>query len=161
MNYSSKRTIASIAAGAALAAAYCAYALGGRSPAPEDLKAWAVAMLVFIGIGVAAVIVIQVLFYIAFSVGVAAKERDQDDKTVERIIASTVAEDERDKRIGLKSARVGYVVAGAGFIAGLAALALGASAVAALHILFGTLAAGSIAEGIVSVYYYERGVRNG
>jgi hypothetical protein len=43
----------------------------------------------------------------------------------------------------------------------LAALAFGLSAVAALHILLGAACAGSIAEGIVSVYFYECGIRNG
>ncbi|MDR1598687.1 MAG: hypothetical protein LBS11_02260 [Oscillospiraceae bacterium] len=161
MSYNSKKTIASLVAGAALVIAYTVYALGKRSPAPNNLESWAAAMLVFIGISVAAVVVIQILFHIAFAIGIAVKEQDREDKKVERIISSAMVEDEREKLISLKSARVGYICAGIGLIAALAALALGGSAVAAFHILFGAYAVGSIAEGIVGVYFYEKGVRNG
>ncbi|ULQ58770.1 hypothetical protein K7I13_09430 [Brucepastera parasyntrophica] len=66
-----------------------------------------------------------------------------------------------DKLISMKTARSGYMFAGIGFIGVLTALALGAPAIAALHILFGTFAAGSIMEGAMSIYLYEKGVRNG
>jgi hypothetical protein len=161
MSCSSKRTIVSIIAGLILIAAYAIYALGATAPAPENLKGWAIAMLVFIGISVAIAIVIQILFHITLAIGIAVKERQCEDKEVERIISSTVVEDERDKLISLKSSHIGYICAGIGFVAALVALAFGMTSVAALHILFGTFAAGSIIEGIVSVYYYEKGVRNG
>jgi len=161
MSYNSKKTIAGIITGALMVAAYIIYALSKHSPTPDNLKSWATTMLVFIGISVVAVIIVQILFHIAFAVRVAAKEGEQDGKTVERLIASTVVEDERDKLVGLRSARIGYSVTGAGLVAMLAVLALGLSAVAALHILLGATAVGSMAEGIVSVYFYERGVRNG
>ena len=115
MSYSSKRTLVSMIAGTILIAAYSIYAFGKYAPAPEDLKSWAVSMLVFIWIGVAAVIVILILFHVAFAIGLAAREHAQGRAPV----------------------------------------------VAALHIPFGSLAVGSLAEGIVSVYYYERGIRNG
>jgi hypothetical protein len=161
MSYNSKRTIVSMVAGGVLVAAYAVYALGGRAPAAGDLKAWAGAMLIFIGIGVAAVIVIQILFHIAFAIGVAVKERGSGEEEIERIIASSTVEDEREKLIGLKSSGVGYVCTGIGFVSALAALALGMSALTALHILFGACAASSFIEGGVSVYLFERGVRNG
>lgn len=165
MTYKSKRTITSMVAGVLLIAAYIIYALGKNAPLPEDLKAWAVTMLVFIGIGVATLILIQILFHVAISIGIAVKERDRDDKEVEkdvgRIISSSMVEDEMDKLINLKSAYVGYCCIGIGFILALMALALGVSTVLALHILFGTIFVGTIAEGGVSVYLYEKGVRNG
>jgi hypothetical protein len=144
---------------------YIVYVVGKNSSGlegTESLQSAAITMLIFIGIGVAVSVVIQILFHIAFSIGIAVTERKSDDKTVERIIESTVMEDEMDKLIGLKSAHIGYICAGIGFIAALAALALGAAAVFALHVLFGSFAAGSIIEGTVSVYLYEKGVsRNG
>jgi fatty acid desaturase len=161
MSYNSKRTITSLIAGLILTAAYAVYALGGSSPAPGDLKLWAIAMLVFIGIAVVAMIVVHILFHIAVAIGIAVKERQHDDKTVERIIAAEMSEDERDKIINLKAYRIGYICAGVGFVAALVALAFGLSAVFALHILFGASAVGSFAEGIASVYFYEKGVRNG
>ena len=48
-----------------------------------------------------------------------------------------------------------------GFIAALTALALGAPAVAALHVILGAVALTGLSEGVASVVYYERGVRNG
>jgi hypothetical protein len=161
MSYNSKKTIASLIAGVMLVAAYAVYALGEHSPAPDNLKSWAIAMLAFIGIGVAVVIVVQIVFHIALAIGIAAKEQGRDDKEVERIISSSMVEDEREKLINLKSAHVGNVCAGIGFIAALAALALGMSAVVALHVLLGAFAVGSVIEGFVGVYFYEKGVRNG
>jgi len=159
MTYKSKRTITSIAAGILFLAAYLVYALGKNSPAPENLKSWALTMLIFIGISVAVSVVIQILFHIAFSIGIAVKEGNA--REVERIVESSMVEDEMDKLINLKSVHIGYICAGIGFVAALAALAFGASAVFALHILFGSFAGGSFVEGGVSVYLYERGVRNG
>jgi len=158
MSYNSKKTIASIVMGVLLVAAYVIYAFSKYSPESEDLKSWAVVMLVFIGIGVAAAIGIQIVFHIALSIGIAVKEQGQDDKTVERIIASTVVEDERDKLISLKSSHIGAIFAGLGFVAMLVALAFGVPVVTALHIIFGTFSVGSIVEGIVSVYFYEKGI---
>ena len=156
MSYNSKRTIVSMAAGILLAVAYIIYALGDHAPALDNVKAWAIALLVFLGIGIAVTIVIMILFHIGFAIGIAVKQRSE--KGVERMMAVTVAEDERDKLIGYKSARIGRIAAAAGFIAALVVLAFGMPVVAALHILFGACAAGGITEGIVSVYFYERGV---
>ncbi|MCL1809638.1 MAG: hypothetical protein FWG42_07745 [Clostridiales bacterium] len=161
MSYSSKKTIASIVAGVFVVAAYITYALSKHSPAPDNLKLWATAMLVFIGMSVAAVIAVQIIFHVVFAVKIAASGQDQGDETVERLIASTVVEDERDRLVGLRSARIGYIVTGAGLVAMLAALAFGLPTVAALHILLGATSTGSLAEGIASVYFYERGVSNG
>jgi len=164
MSYSSKRTITSMAAGLLLIIAYAIYALGSHAPAHEDLKSWAVVMLVFIGIGIVTTIVIMILFHIAFAIGVAAKEHFQGRKpeeNVERIMKSSMVEDEREKLIALKSSRIGYICAGVGFVAALVALAFGMPAVIALHIMFGSCAIGSLIEGCVGVYLHERGVRNG
>ena len=159
MSYNSKKTISSIIAGATMMAAYAIYALSERSPAPDDIKSWAIAMLIFIGISVVAVIAVHILFHIMLSIGIAVKERAQDEKLVERMIASAQVEDERDKLVAMRSARIGYGISGAGFVAALVALALGVQVVAALHIPFAAFAIGSLVEGIVSVYYYEIGIK--
>ena len=143
MSYNSKKTITSVVAGVLLNIAYIIYALGEHSPAPDNLKSWAIAMLVFIGIGIAAVIVIQIIFHIVTAIGIAIKEH------------------ERDKLISLKSTHIGYVFVGIGFVVALAELALGMSSVVALHTLLGAFSVGSIAEGIASICFYEKGVRNG
>ena len=161
MSYKSKRLITSIAAGIILTVAYTVYALGKYSAGAGTLGSWAVAILIFIGIGAAAMIVIQILFNIGYSIGVAVKEQHCEDKEVERIISSSMVEDEMDRLISLKSARAGSVCASAGFIAALASLALGVSPLFALHIICGGFAVSSFIEGGVGIYLYERGVRNG
>jgi len=161
MSYNSKKSIASMVTGILVVTAYIIYALSEHSPASDNLKSWAVVMLVFIGIGIAAVVIIQILSHIALTVGIAVKEREQDDKTVERIVASVLVEDERDKLINLKSSHIGYIFAGIGFVACLLGLAFGISSVFALHILFGAFAFGSVIEGFAGIYFNEKGVRNG
>ena len=161
MSYNSKKTIVSMVAGIILAVTYIIYALGKSAPASEDLKGWAIVMLVFIGIGVAAVIVIMILFHIAFAIGVAVKEKMQGhepDENVERIMKSSMIEDERDKLIERKSDRVEHTFAGIGFVGMLIALACGASVVIALHMALGATSLGMMVGGCVNIYYHERGV---
>ena len=167
MSFKSRKMIASMAAALALIIIYIIYALGGRAPATDDLKAWGLAMLIFIGISVVVMIVIQILFHITFAIGIAVKEGiavkggKRDDKKLRRLFNSETVEDERDKFVELKSARIGHIIAGAGFIAALISLVTGNSALVAIHIVFGSFFIGSGAEGIAGVWLYERGVRNG
>ena len=165
MSYQEKRTITSIFAGILVLAAYLMYAFNpdrlGRLAA-GDLKPWAVTMLIFIGIGVVATIIIQIVFHIMLSISIAvkAKIRDQecDDMEIERSINSEMVEDERDKIIELKSSRIGFFVAGFGFMGALASLAFNYSPVVMLNILFITFSVGSILEGIAQVVLYRKGM---
>jgi len=166
MSYTSRRNIVSVVAGIILIVAYVIYAMGATAPAAEDINAWAVAILVFIGIGVGIQIVMQIVFHIALTVGIAVKEEikagdKKGGETAERIVKAEMVEDEWVKIIGLKSSRVGSWFAGAGVIAALISLAVGAETVIALHILFGMSAFASVAEGVAGIIYHERGVRNG
>jgi len=161
MSYISKRSLVSMGVGLLLLAAYVVYALGDLAPAPDDTKSWAIAMLVFVGACIAVGIIIQIVFHIALAVGISAKEKECEGKKVERIIKSSMLEDERYKLINLKSANIGYKFAGYGFVAGLIALAAGISTVAVLHIMAGAFVVGSIIEGCMIIYLNEAGVRNG
>ena len=158
MSFSSKKTIAGILTGVLIVGAYIIYALSNHAPSPDDLKGWAIAMLIFIGIGVVAAIIIQIAYHIAFAIGMAIKEQVRDDKTIKRIFDSETAEDERDKMITLKSSHTSHSVTGIGFVAALIALALGVSAVMALHIILGAVAFGQTVGGILDIYFYEKGV---
>lgn len=158
MSYKSKRVITNMIAAVLLVSGYVIYALGNHAPNPSNLKEWAIVMLSFIGISIVGMIMIQILFHIALAIGIAVQERESEEQEVERIISSAMLEDEMDKFINLKSAQVGYICAGAGFIMTLVAFALGVSEVLALHILFGSFFLGSLLEGGVSIYCYERGV---
>ena len=161
MSFSSKKTIANILAGSLMVIAYIIYALSERASLPDDLKGWAVTMLIFIGIGIAVVIVIQIIYHIAFTIGMAIKEQVRDDKIIRRMFNSETAEDERDKLVSLKASRISSVFTGIGLLAALVALAFGAFSIVALHIILGSCVLGNLIDGIVSIYYYEKGVSNG
>jgi len=156
MSPKSKSIITSTVAGFVFLTAYALYVTRNT---PESLQGWAVSMLVFLGIAIVALIIIQIVFHIILAAGIAVTEGEQDSKRIQRILDSTMAEDEMDRMISLRAARVGYVFAGIGFVGVLTTLALGLSAVVGLHVLFWTIALGSFVSGAVSVYGYERGVR--
>lgn len=163
MSYQEKKTITTMITNAAVLAAYCLYAFGSTGPAataPGDLQAWAVAILVFIGIGIAATIVIQVVFHVLLSVAIAVKQRDCDEKEVEKAIKADMVEDERDKLIERKASRFSLGAGGTGFVVGLALLALGCSAAVMLNAVFILFGAGTIAEGFAQLFFYGRGVKH-
>lgn len=163
MSYQEKRTIVSVVTGALLLAAYCIYAFGKAGMANLDnLKFWATTILVFIGIGIVALIIIQIVFHILLSISMAVKQKMKDetcdDKEIEKSIEREMVEDEMHKLIELKANKIGNSFAGIGFVAGLVAIALGASAVAMLNIIFLSCGAGGIVEGLMQMRYYRRGV---
>jgi len=167
MSYQEKRTITSIVTGAFVLVAYCVYAFGQYSSGavtPGDLKFWASTMLIFIGIGIGASIVIQIIFHILLSMAIAMKKkmRDEncDDKEIEKSINLEMVEDEMDKLIELKSTRVGFALAGIGFIAALVSLVLNYSPVVMLNILYISFCVGSLFEGFAQLYFYRRGIKN-
>lgn len=172
MSYQERRTVVSLICGIAIIAAYCIYAFGRYRAglvAEGDLKFWAGAILTFVGIGIVASIVIQIIFHILMSIGIGVrmgaqmKIRDEqiDDQKIEKSIRAEMVEDEMDRLIELKSLRVGFAIAGIGFIAGLIALLLGSSAAVMLNIFFLSAAGGAVLEGVVQLYYYRRGLVNG
>jgi len=161
MSYNSKKTIIGMAAGIVTVVAYILYVCMGNAPVPEDIAAWAKLMLVFIGIGVAAQVVIQIIFHAIFAVGIAVKENDKAGEKTKKIINASMIEDEWDKLINLKTLRIGYICAGFGLMIALFTLAGGAPFVIALHIIVGSSVAGSLAEGYLGIFFHERGVRNG
>ena len=161
MSYSSKRILTSMVAGVFTAIAYTIYALGETAPGSSNLAAWAKAMLIFIGIGVGAGILIQILFHIGLVISVSIKEREADEKKIEKYIELSMVEDERDKLINLKSSNVGYACSGIGFFVALIVIAATGTVITALHIIFGSFLLGSLVEGCVGIFFHERGVKNG
>ena len=162
MSYQEKRQIVSIVTGALLFAVYCVYAFGKISSGAvgsEDLRFFAGTMLLFIGIGIAAMIVIQIVFHILMSVAIAVKERSRSDAEIEKAVGAAFVEDEMDKLIELKSGRVGFVFIGAGFVAGLVTLVLNCAPAVMLNIIYLSAAAGTLAGGAASIYYYRAGIR--
>ena len=164
MYYQQQRTLVGIMGGLAVLVAYCIYVLGKVNAGVaglDDLKFFAVTMLTFIGIGVVLAIVIQIVFHILFSVGVAVRERDKDDKQVESAINAAMVEDERDKIIDLKATRITFLISMIGFVAGLILLAMDYQPAVMLNLLFIAINLGSVAEGVAKLIYYKVGVRHG
>jgi hypothetical protein len=165
MSYQEKRTITSIITGALVLVAYCIEAFSlyqSGVVSPGDLKVWAITMLKYIGIGVLATIVIQIVFHIMLSISIAVKETIREGKAAEKEIGKKIeremVEDEMDKLIGLKSNMAGFILAGIGFVTGLISLALNSSPVVMLNILFISFSAGSLVEGFAQLYFYRKGV---
>lgn len=164
MSYQETKTGASIFSGIVTLAAYCLYAFSPARLAaisPGDLKPWASLMLIFIGIGIVAAIIIQIVFHIFFAVSVAVRSKieDQhsDDKEIEKTINREMIEDERDRQIDLKSTRIGFIVAGIGFGGGLLALILNYSPAVMLNIMYLSYSVGALLEGAGQLYYYRKG----
>jgi hypothetical protein len=168
MSYQEKRTIVSIITGAVILSAYCIYAFlryTSGDVASDDLASWAGIMLIFIGIGIVAAIIIQIVFHILLSIGIAIREKVQDlsndDADIDRAIKAEMVEDEMDKLIELKSMRFGFVVCGIGFIAGLVLLVLHYPPALMLNALFISFSIGALLEGAAQLFYYRTGIHNG
>lgn len=168
MSYQEKKTLISLLTGIIIMISYCIYTYskiqsGGESM--DDLKFWAFSMFLFIGIGVAALIVIQIIFHILLSVGMAIKEQIQngsvDEEGIEKHLELDMVEDEMDKLISLKSLRIGYGIVGAGFVLGLGSLLLGYPPAVMLNAMFLSFGLGSALEAVAQIYYYRRGVNHG
>ena len=160
MTYKSKRIVTSLIVSLVFIIAYCVYAFGRHSPDADNLQSWAIVMLSFIGGAILIQIIIQIFFHIAFSIGIAIKEQDDDCEKINRSLSSVMMEDEMDKLISLKASKVGYLCGGIGFMITLVALALGSSAIIALHAVFASFFIASVIEGSLSIYFYEKGLRN-
>jgi len=158
MSYKSKRMVAGLLVNIALVVGYVIYAFKTVASTGDNLQVWALAMLVFIGASIVAIIIIQIIFNIVVSIGITVREADCDDKKAGQLIQSSMMDDEMDKLIVRRANYATFVAIGIGFIAALAVLALGLSAVLALHLIFGSLLLGAIIGGVMSIYYYEVGI---
>lgn len=166
MSYQEKRTIVSIITGLFILAAYGIYTFSKYQSgdiALDDTKAWAGIMLVFIGIGVVLEIVIQVVYHILLSITIAIQERARtgrcdDDKIIEKTISAEMVHDEMDKLIELKSMKVGFIIAGIGFVTALATQLLNYPPALLLNVMFISFSTGSLLEGLAQLYFYRRGI---
>jgi len=170
MSYKEKQTIVSILSGLLLLVIYSFYAFSkvqSGVASPDDMKYWATAILTFIVIGIVAMIIIQIIFHILLSISIAVKSEVQNDsdpcneQDIEKTIALEMVEDEMDKLIELKAMRVGFIIAGIGFVLSLISLVLEYSPAVMLNIAFFSFSIGSMIEGIVKLFYYKRGIQNG
>ena len=158
MTYKSKRMLAILVVNIALAVGYVIYALSAAAPAEDNLQAWAIALLVLIGACIVVVIIVQIVFNVAVSIGITVKEANCDDKEAERLIESTMQDDEMDRLIMTKANNALLTAIGLGFVAALVVLAFGLPAVLSLHLFFGSALIGELVAGVMNIYFYEAGV---
>jgi uncharacterized membrane protein len=161
MSYQEKRTLTTLIATVLVYLAYALIAFG-RYGLADPLRDWARIMLIFIGVTVIAMILVQILFHIFLSVGISVREtlrdRDVDTDRIDAALQGEFVEDERDKLIALKSRQAGFIISGLGFFAGLIALLLGGPASLMLNILYGAFFLGAVAEGVMNLVIYRRKV---
>lgn len=171
MTYHEKRMIVTSIIGILVSVSYLIFAITtyqNGSAASLTLKFWAEWILIFIGIGVVAMIIGTILFSIAYPIIISIKFKienkdmpdDEFKKQVESIIKTDMVEDEMGKLIELKSMRIGFAFAGVGFVLSLVSLLLNYSPIIMIHIIFLSFSIGSALEGLASVYYYKKGVRH-
>jgi hypothetical protein len=155
MSYQEKKLMTLLITGVLLLAGYLVYLFqqyqAGVIDMAHDLKFWASAMLIFIGVSIVVTIIVLIIFHITHAIVQEVKKTEADDPALE---------DEMDKLIELKSARIFSVVFGVGFIISLVTLVLQQSPVLMLNILFFSCLAGSFLESITQLLYYRRGIKN-
>ena len=76
MSPKSKSIITSTVAGFVFLAAYAIY-VSRPENTPDTLQAWAISMLVFLGIAIVALIIIQIVFHIVLAIGLAVSEGER------------------------------------------------------------------------------------
>lgn len=161
MSYHSRRILGSILLGCCLIAAYVFYVFRLNPQLSTDLISWSRVVLVFIGLGIVGAIIGHVLLLITYSIKVSSSDSQLSNRDVDRVIESTLVEDEMDKLIGLRASRVGYYLSGFGGICAIVALALGMVPFLAFHIVLAGFCTGNLVEGIMCIYLYEKGVQHG
>lgn len=165
MSYQEKRTIVTMVTGALLLAAYCIYSFSRVQSGlamMDDLRFWAGTMLAFVGISIAANIVIQIVFHILMAVSFGVKRHMEngecDEASIDKHLKTETKEDEMDRIISLKSDRFAFITAGAGFGIGLAMVLFGGSAAALINAVYIGFSLGVIAQGIAQLHFYRKGV---
>lgn len=158
MTYKSKRILAQMATSLALLTGYFVFFVQSKLSMTDDLKSLSTTILTFIGICVVTHILLQIILHFSLAIGLAAKTKTGDKEAINQEIEASMAEDEMDRLIQLKSGSIGHLIVGLGFIVSLVRLSLGGSAQIALHVLLVFFFLGSIGEGVRSIYFYERGI---
>ena len=165
MSFKEKKSLISVITGSILLISYCFYLFKKIQQQPEileNMKFWAVTILIFIGIGIVAMIVLQIVFHILMSIGYAIqkqiKEGSVDEKEIETTIKYEMMEDEMDYLINLKSMRIGYAFTGFTVLATILLLIFNFPSSILLHGTFFAFSLGSILEGICQLYFYKKGI---
>lgn len=164
MTYQTRREVVMMATEIVVIGIYLFYLFGtGRYlELGNDLSEWAKVMLVFIGIRLASIIVIQIIYHIAQAIGTAVTMRDRTEEEIEAEVKnSTSSDDEMDKLIELKANYYASFVLGVGVLAALVGLVLGMEYFVMLNLVFLSGWLVSVGENVLKLYFYQFGVKNG
>lgn len=178
MDYQEKKTIALIFSEIVIISAYCLNAyLNYQQFGQEilgDLNFWAKRMLIFFVIGIAATIIILIIFHILLAISIEAKKEYKKTKGRSNIDCHNEKnssyeqeeddydflsfEDERDKLIALKANRIAFVFVGISFVTGLFTLLLNIQPAIMLNIVYLSFMIGALLESLMQLYFYRRGI---
>lgn len=168
MSYHEKRAIVSMITWILILLAYCTYTFRQYQLgviATDDMQSWSTTVLVFIGIGIVAGIIIQIIFHILLSVAATVHEKNRHgtyhNKEIQKTIESDMVTDEMNQLIELKSMRINFIIVGIGFVTALISQILNYSSSIMIHIIFISFIIGSLAGEWTQLYFYRKGLNNG
>lgn len=148
MTYQEKKNIVNIISALLISGIYALIVFqrhqAGRFDLTQDYHKWGIIFLVFIGVSIAARIVIYIIFHIVNAI--ATREED---------IPVT---DERDKLVELKGTRNFHYTFSIGFALAFISLALGTTPVFLFIAFFACCLLGDIVSNISQIYYYRKGI---
>ncbi len=168
MSYHEKKSFVSIITGLSVLVVYLLSSnrlYQSEVLGPDDLRAWSIRILTFIGIGIGVFIVTEIVFNIMLSISESVKQSIKngtcDEKEIEITLKTEMLIDEMDKLIELKSTRVGFLVVGIGFIGALVSQVLHYPPFVLLNVIFLTFSLSSVLQSVSQIYFYRRGITNG
>ena len=148
MTYQEKQNVVNIFSGLLITAIYALIVFQrhqqGRFDLTEDFTKWGILFLIYIGVSVAARIVILIIFHIINAI--ATREEDVPE------------EDERDKLVKLKAIRNSHYVFSGGFVLSVMGLAVGMPVhwIFIAFVCFGLIS--EIIDNTSQIYYYRKGI---
>ena len=148
MSYQEKENIVNILSGLLITGifAWIVYQrhMQGRFDLTEDYSKWGIIFLIFIGVSIAARIIIYIIFHIINYI--ATREED------------IPVSDERDKLIKLKATRNSHYVFSGGFVISVFALAIGMPVYGIFIVFIITGLLSEIVDNGSQLYYQRKGV---
>jgi hypothetical protein len=148
MTYQEKQNIVNIFSGLLITAIYAVIVFQrhqqGQFDLTEDFSKWGVIFLIYIGVSVAARIIILIVFHIINAIATREEE--------------IPVEDERDKLVKLKAIRNSHYAFSGGFVVSVMGLAVGMPVhwIFIAFVGFGLIS--EIIDNSSQIYYYRKGI---
>lgn len=171
MSYQEKRIVASLVTGFFVMTTYCIYGVARYQALGDsllnNLKFWATAMLITIGLGIVVMMFVQLVLHVVLAIA-----NEVNKEIIKKIpcgqkIAScegleiTDIEDEMDKLIALKSSKHSFALIGFGFVAALVSLYYQMPPAIMLNTVFISFMLATLLDGLLQLRFYRKGIYNG